>query len=90
MVSDLLGVSGQRMLHALAEGEHDASSLAQMGDPRLRASERELADALNGDLAPVQGEILKLLLKRVELVEQQMGQLDQLAAAQLRPHQDCQ
>ena len=31
VVSDLLGASGQRMLQALAKGQHDASSLARLG-----------------------------------------------------------
>jgi transposase len=87
VVSDLLGASGQRMLHALADGQHDASSLAKLGDPRLHASEQELADALNGDLRSAHCEILKLFLKRVELVDEQIAQLDQLAADQLQAHQ---
>lgn len=89
VVSDLLGASGQRILHALADGKHDAPSLAKLGDPRLRCSQQELADALNGDLAPMHCEILKLFLKRVELVDEQIVKLNQLAAEQLRTHQDA-
>jgi len=87
LVSDLLGASGKRILHALSDGQHDGSILAQLGDRRLQASEQALADALNGDLAPLHCEILKLFLKRVELVDEQIAKLDQLAADQLQAHQ---
>src|SRR5437763_7790293 len=40
MVSDLLGVSSRRMLHALAAGETDAARLAALADPALRAPPR--------------------------------------------------
>jgi transposase len=33
LVSDLLGVSGRRMLKALADGEKDAARLAALADP---------------------------------------------------------
>jgi len=45
-VSDLLGVSSQRMLRALAEGETDPASWAAMADPNLRATPEQLQDAL--------------------------------------------
>jgi transposase len=87
VVSDLLGASGQRMLRALAEGEHDAQRLAALGDRRLRAGEQELADALNGDLQPAHRAILQFFLERLDLVDQQLARLAQLAADQLHAHQ---
>src|SRR5499425_3579069 len=45
-VSDLLGLSARRMLHALADGETNPTALAALGSPRLRATPEELADAL--------------------------------------------
>ena len=35
VVSDLLGASGKRILHALSDGQHDGSILAQLGDRRF-------------------------------------------------------
>ena len=46
MVSDLLGISARRMLHALAEGETDPAALAALADQRLRATPDQLRDAL--------------------------------------------
>jgi hypothetical protein len=36
VVSDLLGASGLRILHALAEGETNPKQLALLGDDRLK------------------------------------------------------
>jgi transposase len=46
LVSDRLGTSARRMLHALAEGETDPAALATLADQRLRATPAELRDAL--------------------------------------------
>jgi transposase len=48
VVSDLLGSSGLRILHALANGETDAKSLALLGDGRLKCTEEQLVEALTG------------------------------------------
>ena len=48
VVSDLLGVSGLRILWALARGESDPKKLAALGEERLRCSEEQLIDALTG------------------------------------------
>src|SRR5438105_4978385 len=55
LVSDLLGVSARRMLHALAEGETDPAALAALAHQRLRATSAELRDALGActELNPV-------------------------------------
>jgi len=47
LVSDLLGVSAQRMLHALAEGATDPGALAALAHSRLQATEEQLRDALD-------------------------------------------
>ena len=46
LISDLLGVSGRRILKALAEGETDPARLANLADQRLRATTAQLRDAL--------------------------------------------
>jgi transposase len=88
VISDLLGVSERRILGALADGETDPDRLAALGDDRLHCSKAELADALNGSLDPIHRQLLKLFVKRLELLDEQIGQLDQLAATALKPYQD--
>src|SRR5881296_1965941 len=46
LVSDLLGVSARRMLHALADGATDPVALAALANYRLRATQEQLCDAL--------------------------------------------
>jgi transposase len=90
-VSDLLGVSSRRMLHALAEGETDTATLAAMADPGLRATAEQLQDALHAaaTLSPLYREILSLFLTRLELIESQIETLDRKVAAALHDHHDA-
>jgi transposase len=89
VVSDLFGVSGRRILQAMAGGESDPHRLAALGDDRLQCSAAVLADALDGSLDPIQRALLKLYLERLHLLDQQIGQLDQMIATALRQHQDA-
>src|SRR6267143_3284072 len=91
LVSDLLGVSARRMLHALAEGETDPAALAALAHQRLRATSAELRDALGActELNPVYRRLVRLALDDLQLIEQQIGQLDQQIASLLREHQDA-
>jgi len=91
LVSDLLGASARRMLKALADGETDPAALATLGDKRLRATPAELQDALGActELNPVYRRLVGLALDDLQLIEQQIGQLDQEMASLLREHQDA-
>jgi transposase len=66
VVSDPLGVSGRRILRALAEGETDPVKLANLADPRLREKPLELRRALTGRLTENQRFVLTELLTRWE------------------------
>ncbi len=88
LLSDLLGVSGRRMLRALAEGQTDAQQLAALGVGRLRASEQELAQALDGQLRPIHRQLLAQHLDHIEWLERQIVQLDAALSQMLKQHQD--
>jgi len=90
-VSDLLGASARRMLQALAEGETDPAALAALADQRLRATSAQLRDALGActELNPVYRRLVKMALEELQLIEQQIGQLDQQIASLLHQHQDA-
>ena len=55
LMSDLLGLSAQRMLKAIAEGETNPATLAALADERLRDTTEQLCDALGActELNPV-------------------------------------
>jgi transposase len=91
LVSDLSGVSARRMLQALAEGETDPAALAALAHENLRATPAQLRDALGActELNPVYRRLVRLALDDLQLIEQQIGQLDQEIASLLRQHQDA-
>jgi transposase len=76
VVSDLFGVSGRRILAALAEGKSDPEQLAQLADGRLHATKEELVEALAGRLNPVYRTVLELHLERVALLDRQVERLE--------------
>jgi transposase len=89
VISDLLGVSGRRILEALSQGQTDAVKLAELGDERLQCTKEQLADALRG--APEAGhlELLKLHLERLKLLDEQIDRLSQMSATALKTYQDA-
>jgi transposase len=89
VISDLLGVSGRRILTALAHGETDAVKLAELGDERLKCGRETLIDALRGTSTPVQLQILKLHLDMLGQIDSVVGSLDQLLAEDLKKHQEA-
>jgi transposase len=89
VISDLLGVSGRRILTALAQGETDPIQLAELGDERLQCSKQELVDALAGSPQPIHLEVLKLYLERLELLDKQIQTLDGLLARALQQHSEA-
>jgi transposase len=89
VVSDLLGVSGLRILRALAVGETDPRNLALLGDDRLKCSEEQLVDALTGRPQPMHREMLALQLERLQLIDTQIAKLNGLIAQAMKPHQEA-
>lgn len=86
VVTDLLGVSGLRILTALAEGESDPQRLAALADTRLRVSREDLAQTLRGQLNPIQRMLLTQYLARLSLIETQIEQLHRTMATALQEH----
>ena len=91
VVSDLLGTSARRMLHALAEGETDPAALAALADQRLRATPDQLRDVFGAcaDLHPVYRRLVKLTLEELRVIEDHLAQLDQQMADLLGQHHDA-
>src|SRR3984893_15066738 len=89
VISDLLGASGLRILHALAEGETNPKQLALLGDDRLKCSEEQLVDALTGRPQPKHRQMLGLQLERLQLIDGQIAKRNGLIAQAMKPHQDA-
>ena len=91
LVSDLLGPSARRMLHAVAEGATDAATVAALANQRLRATPDALCDALGActDLHPVYRRLLHLVLDELRVIEEHIAALNQEMARLIRAHQDA-
>jgi transposase len=50
VISDILGVSGRRMIEAMIAGERNPGKLAELAHKRIKASPKVLYDALHGRL----------------------------------------
>jgi transposase len=89
VISDLLSVSGYRILRALAAGETDPKQLAALGDDRLRCSEQQLVEALTGNPQLLHRQLLALYLDRYDVIAQQIGKLHRLIAEAMQAQQDA-
>jgi len=88
VLSDLLGASGLRILHALAEGETDPRKLAALGDDRLKCTEEQLVDASTGSSQPMHREMLALQLERLQLIDRQIEKLNGMIAQAMKPYEE--
>ena len=91
IVSDLLGASARRMLRAIAKGESDPAVLAGMADGNLRATAKQLEDALrpSRNLHPVARQMIGMVLDDVEMKEKDMLALEKSAAELMSAHQSA-
>jgi transposase len=91
LVSDLFGLSSQRMLRAIAEGETNPMQLAALADERLRATSEQLCDALGActELNPVYRRLISMALEELRLIDEQISRLDRELAGLLTSHQDA-
>jgi transposase len=65
VASEVLGLRGRLMLRALAAGETNTETLAELAQGKLKSKKAELRRALAGCLTPVQRWVLTELLARV-------------------------
>ena len=68
IVSDIFGVSGRSMLHALAGGQRDPRQLAQLARGSMRAKMSVLQEALTGHFDDHHAFILTMMLDRIDTI----------------------
>lgn len=69
VATDVLGVSGRRMLRALADGEQEVEKLVELARGSLKRKKPELRRALTSRLTPAQRFVLNELLTRLSELE---------------------
>jgi transposase len=77
VATDVLGVSGRQMLHAMVEGEQDIEKIAQMAHGALRKKIPELRLALKGRVRDVHRFLLRVLLDQVEALDRTIAELNE-------------
>jgi transposase len=77
VLSDVMGVSGKAILHALASGESDPCHLANLAHPSLLRKREQLIQALQGEMRPHQQFLLQELLHLIETIDHSLLQVEE-------------
>jgi transposase len=88
VVSQIMGVSSQKMLRAIAEGENDPVKLANFAQRTLKKKKDELELALQGYINPHQRLMLKMILTHIDFLTEEIETLDQEVASRLSAYQE--
>jgi transposase len=77
-LSDVFGLSGQRMLKALVDETRTPQEIAGLAEGRLRAKHDEIVDAVRGqELSAMQKELIRSSMRHMAFLELEIQQLDQ-------------
>jgi transposase len=76
VISDIMGLSGRRMIEAMSAGVRDPRKLAQLADRRIKASPKALYDALHGRLTDHHRFMLRLHLGQYDALASSIAQID--------------
>jgi transposase len=85
VVSDILGLSGRRMIEALIAGQTNPGVLADLAHRRLHASGAELEAALRGPVTAHHRFLLRLHLEQVDALDAAIARIDQEVDAKVEP-----
>ncbi len=85
VASDVTGASGLAMLRALAAGEADPATLADLAKGRLRAKRDELEAALRGLVGEHQRLLLQSGLRHLDFLADEIARLDAEVAERMGP-----
>jgi transposase len=87
VLSDVFGVSGQRMLEALLEGKASAAEIAELAQRKARQKIPQLQAALEGHrLTPTLRFLIAQDLRHMEFLELEIAALDDQIADKLKPY----
>jgi transposase len=85
VLSDIMGMSGRKILAALAEGERNADRLAGLADPRVKAPRAKIAEALQGHVTEHHRFMLSLHLRQIAAIESAIATLEARIEKALEP-----
>jgi transposase len=85
VVSDVMGLSGRKMIEALIAGESDPERLAQLAHRRIKARPEVLREALRGRVTRHHRFLLRLHLQQVDAINAAIEQIDQEVDQHVEP-----
>jgi len=85
VITDIVGLSGRRMIEALIAGQTDAEALAAMAHGRIRASKEELEASLRGRVTAHHRFMLRLHLNHLDAVDAAIASIDKEVGANVEP-----
>ena len=85
VLSDLMGVSGRKMIEALIAGQRDPAKLARLADPRVQASQETLRQALRGRVTRQHRFLLRLHLDQIDGIDAAIAKIDREVEAAIAP-----
>lgn len=83
VISDIVGVSGRRMLEAMIQGMTNPAKLADLAHGRIKASPKALYDALHGRLTDHHRFLLRLHLGQYDALGAAIAAIDQQVDAMI-------
>jgi transposase len=85
VITDIMGASGRKMIEALIAGERDPAKLARLADPRVKASQESLREALRGRVTKSHRFLLRLHLAQVDAIDAAIAEIDREVEAGIAP-----
>jgi transposase len=77
VITEIMGLSGRRMIEAMISGVRNPWKLAELAHHRIKATRKELYDALHGRLTDHHRFMLRLHLGHYDTLERAIAELDQ-------------
>jgi transposase len=89
VITDIIGLSGRRMIEAIIAGETDPQVLAALAHRRIKASPAELEAALRGRVTKHHRFMLRLHLQHIDSVDDSIIEIDQEIDANVEPFREA-
>jgi transposase len=80
-ISDIMGLSGRRMIEAMIAGETNPIVLAELADRRVKAPRDQLVEALRGRVTDHHRFMLRLHLEQCDALDKAIAKIDQAVDA---------
>ena len=89
VITDLLGLTGYRILKAMARGETDPAKLVELAAVNLKASKEQLAEAVSAPMQSQYRSVLAMQLEELDLLDKHIAELSRQLGKALQSHQEA-